>query len=468
MNGVLGWLKKNIIVVVSVVLILALLPAGWIFSSKWNKGIQQTASDEYSKQQGALKRAGSVSYALPSVFQGEGDVSETRPPNRAVTEFYRDQKERRTTQVANVIERGTAFNKRDHSELVEGLLPKAESERMRRQLGLTMAESISGTIDPDGTVVTPTVYRALLRRVNAGMPPAADDLAGSLQEFNDREEERFTAGSTDGKLSEAQVDQLRRELVNRRLGEYAGRAKSLAFYASPEAFRGVTADGWQGVPDPRQTNVTDYPAVTESMAFVWQWDYWIISDLLEAFNRANTDPSTGAATVTDGVIKRVERIRLSSFEVADAAAVAEEDPYGGGGRGGGRAGGYSDPGATTEGAGIQGYTGRTGGTADAAYDIRYAEVTAVVSTQDLPQLFEALGSVNNMTVIDLDLSPVDVWADLEQGFYYGPDHVMRATFVVETVWLRAWTGPLMPDAVRTKLGMPARAAENPEGESEEP
>lgn len=452
MKGLLGWLKKNIIVVLSIVMILAFLPAGWIFSSKWNKSIQKDAADEYNKQRSSLQRAGSVNYALPAVFQGEGEVTESRPPNRAVTEFFRDQKERRTNQVAEVVERGTAFNQRDHDVLVEGLLPEAASERVRRQLGLEMAELISGTIEPDGTVVTPSIYRSLLRRVNAGMPPMPEDLAGSLQEFNDREQERFTAGSTDGKLSDEQQEQLASELVNRRLGEYAGRAKSLAFYASPEAFRTDGSDAWTGVPAPRQTDVTTYPAVTESMAYVWQWDYWIVSDLLQAFAQANTDSSTGAATVTDGVVKRVERVRISSFD----ASAPVQDPNSGGGRGRGSRGAAVPTGATDE---IVTYTGRKGGDASSAFDVRTAEVTAVVSSQDLPRLFDAMGMVNNMTVVGLTIEPVDVWADLEDGFFYGSHHVVRATFLVETVWLRSWTEPLMPDPIRVKLGLAPLASE---------
>ncbi|MEM9373033.1 MAG: hypothetical protein AAGA55_05260 [Planctomycetota bacterium] len=463
MKGVLGWIKKNLLIVISVLVILVFLPVGFVFSSGWNKSIKETASEEFNQQRGQLQRAGSVTYALPAVFEGEESVSESRVPNRAVTAFYEDQKRQRIDQVTQVVERGMEFNRGEHGVLVEGLLPEASSERARRQLGLEMAELISGTVEPDGTIVRPSVYRGMLRRFNAGEPVVPEDLGATLSEFRDRETQRYTSQNTDTNLTEEQRSALDKDLAARRLGEYAGRANALAFYASLEAFRDAGEQRWTGVPEPRQTDVTSYDPVTESVAYRWQWDHWIIADLLEAFVLANTDPATGAATVTSGVLKRVERVRIESFEVSEAAP-SEDDDFGGGrfgGRGGGRGGGdpAADPGFVT-------FTGRRGGTADSPFDIRMVEVTAVVATQKLPRLLDGLGRINNMTVVGLDLEPVDVWGDLEQGYFYGSDHVMRATLLIETVWLRAWTEPLMPDPVRTRLGLPPRASA--EGEFDDP
>lgn len=453
MKGVLGWIKKNLLIVISVLVILVMLPVGWVFSSGWNKGIQEEASQEFSNQRGQLQRAGSVTYALPAVFEGEQAVNESRVPNRAVTQFYQEQKQERIDQVTRVVERGTEFNKREHGVLVEGLLPVARNERARRQLGLEMAEQVSGTIEPDGTVVRPSVYRSLLRRANAGQPIAPEELGATLSEFKDRETQRYTSQNTDANLTIAQEEALEKDLAARRLGEYAGRANALAFYASLDALRDPQEQGWTGVPQPRQTDVTSYAPVTESIAYRWQWDYWIISDLLDAFARANTDPMTGAATVTGGVVKHVERVKIESFEV-DETVATEDDQFGGGGRNPGRFGGGND---AASGPRFQTFTGRTGGTADSPFDVRMVEVTAVVAPAKLPRLLDSLGRVNNMTVVGLTLEPVDVWGDLERGYFYGSEHVMRATMLIETVWLRAWTEPLMPDPVRTKLGLPPRA-----------
>ena len=59
-----------------------------------------------------------------------------------------------------------------------------------------------------------------------------------------------------------------------------------------------------------------------------------------------------------------------------------------------------------------------------------------------------------MTVTDVDLYEVDIWEDLERGYYYGSDHVVRAVLSIETVWLRSWMKDFMPSTVRTALGVP--------------
>jgi len=463
-KGVLGWIKKNLLIVISVLVIVVLLPVGFVFSSGWNKSIKETAAEEFNKQRGQLQRAGSVTYALPAVFEGEQAVNESRVPNRAVTLFYQEQKEERVEQVLRVVERGTEFNRREHGVLVEGLLPEARNERARRQLGLDMAERVSGTTEPDGTVVRPSVYRSLLRRVNAGQPIAPEELGATLNEFRDRETQRYTSQNTDASLTEEQQRSLEKDLAARRLGEYAGRANALAFYASLDALRDPGETGWTGVPEPRQTDVTSYAPVTESIAYGWQWDYWILSDLLEAFALANTDPMTGAATVTNGVIKRVERVKIESFEVDETAGDRDDQS----GRSGARDPFRGNNPQASGGPRFQTFTGRTGGAADSPFDVRMVEVSAVVSTQKLPRLLDAIGRVNNMTVVGITLEPADVWGDLELGYFYGSDHVMRATLLIETVWLRAWTEPLMPDPVRTKLGLPPRSTDEDEDGFTEP
>ncbi len=474
MKGVLDLLKKNLIIVISVVLILVFLPVGWVFSSGWNKKVRTQATQAYSTTRSDLQRVGSVTYALPAVLAGEQSLTETRPPNRAVTEFYQQQSQVRLEQVRDVVERGTAFNRRNHRELVTGLFPKAANNNALRRQGLEIAEQIAGTRDAAGNVVRPSVYDTLLRRLNAGSPPDPAELGAVLAEFATRQQERFAAGSTDGRLTETQTQQLGQDLVRRRLQEYAGRAKSLAFYASLDAIRGADTtqmqdSGWSRIPSvaPSQSEIT------EADAFVWNWDYWVVTDVLEAVALANTDRISGAMPVSEAPIKRVERLRISEIRLPAAAAAGDAmgDMSGMGGFGSDRdagMGSFGSPGMSGFGAesaapGTVTHTGRTG---DSSYDIRRVELTVIASSQNLPRLFDALGRINYMTVTGVNLQPVDVWADLDQGFFYGEEHVVRAVISIETIWLRSWTLPLMPDRVRQGVGAPVESAptEMPEQE----
>lgn len=444
MKGVLDWVKKNLIIVISIVLILVFLPAGWFFSSRWNNRVRTQATEAYTTTRTELQRAGSVTYSLPAVLAGEESVTQTRPPNRAVTEFFARQRAERLEQVREVVERGTAFNQRDHAELVPGLLPAAQNNSTLRRLGLEMAEQIAGTRDASGNVVRPSVYDLLLRRLNAAGPPDPAELGSVLAEHANREQEQYASGSTDGRLTEAQSQQLAQDLVRRRLQEYAGRAKSLAFYADLAAIRGAETmnaeTGWSHVPSvpPSQNEIT------EADAFVWLWDYWVISDVLEAVAQANSDAVSGALPIPDAPVKRVERVRVSAVNLPPPGVPGQDDMGYGSARGSGSMGETGSVAPVT-------HTGRT---TDPAYDVRHVELTVIASSQNLPKLFDALGRVNFMTVVGVRLEPVDVWADLEQGYFYGEEHVVRAVISVETVWLRSWTLPLMPERVRQALGAP--------------
>ncbi len=457
MKPVLNWIKKNLIVVISAVLILVFLPAGWIFSSGWNKKVRDQATQAYSTTRGELQRVGTVTYALPAVLAGEQSVSETRAPNRVVTDFFKEQGQVRLAQVSDVVQRGTAFNRRNHRELVPGLLPSAANNNALRRLGLEMAEQIAGTHDASGNVVRASVYDQLLRRLNAGAPPAPDELGSVLAEHATREQERYASGSTDNRLTEAQTQQLAQDMVRRRLQEYAGRAKSLAFYATLESIRGpegaqqMHEPGWSRIP----TTPPSQSDITEADAFVWLWDYWTVTDVLEAVAKANTDPVSGAMPIPDAPVKRVERVRISEVRLPPPAGAGGDDTGGFGGFGDDSMGGFGSPrmGGDPD-AGPGAPATHTGRATDAAYDLRRVQLQVVASSQNLPRLFDALGRINYMTVVGVRLEPVDVWADLDQGFFYGEEHVVRAVIDIESIWLRSWTLPLMPDRVRTAVGAP--------------
>jgi hypothetical protein len=459
---VLNWIKKNLVIVISAVLILVFLPAGWFFSSGWNKKVRTQATEAYSTTRGELQRVGSVTYALPAVLAGEESVSDSRAPNRVVTEFFKQQGDVRLAQVRDVVERGTAFNRRNHRELVPGLLPAAPNNSVLRRLGLEMAEQIAGTRDASGNVVRASVYDQLLRRLNAGAPPMPEELGSILAEYANREQERYASGSTDNRLTEAQTQQMAQDMVKRRLQEYAGRAKSLAFYATLESIRGpegaqqMQEPGWSRIP----TTPPSQSEITEADAFVWLWDYWIVTDVLEAVALANTDRVSGAMPIPDAPVKRVERLRISEVNVPPVGGAATDDmgAFGSGFPGGGDRDSRDSFGGASMGgdpaAGPAPSVTHTGRATDAAYDLRTVQLQVIASSQDLPRLFDALGRVNYMTVVGVRLEPVDVWAQLDEGFFYGDEHVVRAIIDIETIWLRSWTLPLMPERVRLAVGAP--------------
>lgn len=445
MNKVLGFIKGNLIIVISVVLILVLLPVGYVFSSSWNEKVQNNVKSAYDSEKRGLTSSGSVNYAVPAVLQGEQDISESRAPNTAVTEFYKQAKAAREEQVTDVVLRGEEFNKGSHVELVPGLLPDAGDARTRARLGRAMSEAIVGSEQ------SPSVYQRKLKRLNAGSPPETAVMSQILEQAKQQLEQEFKSANADGNMTEDQKKRLDEAMTARRLSEYIDRARSLTFYATTDAFV-------NGSPTGESTTVgrdgyTIIPAafwppsqISESVAFTWLWDYWVISDILDAAALANSNAASGAMSIPEAPVKRIDLIRVSAFEVSAGASIEEEDS----GRRPPR-GVVDDTTSNQE----PNFTGREGGQPNSAFDIRKAEVVAVVSSKDLPKFIDAIGKINFMTVTDLDLQSVDIWDELKQGYYYGQDHVVRVSIKIETVWLRSWMSPLMPNPVRQTLGVPA-------------
>ncbi|MDF1810396.1 MAG: hypothetical protein P1U42_11945 [Phycisphaerales bacterium] len=455
MNKVMGFLKSNLVIVIFVVLILAFLPAGYIFSGKWNTKVHEKAKAAYTKEKRSLTSKSSINYSLPAVLEGEEDLSESRAPNNSVTKFYEAGKAEREAQVNDVVERGTAFNQGDHVELIPGILPKAENNRTLTRLGRDMAEAVVGT------EARPSVYQRKLQRLNAGSPPDAMTLEDTLNEYKNREQQRYENSNADGKMSTAQVEQLQKDLIARRLGEYIARANALTFYCTTDA---IVAQKAASKSDDRALDFSNVPdtmpplsTIDESMVMTWLWDYWIISDVLDAVGLANMDRETGALAVPNAPIKRVESMRVSELVIGEGSS-DDDLTSTGSSRPRSRSGSTTPASSSKKDDGFTSFTGRKSGDPQSAFDLRMIEIVVVASSQDLPRFIDAIGKTNYMTVTDLDIQDVDVWNDLEQGFYYGDDHTVRATMMIETVWLRSWMAPLMPDPIKVGLGIPVENA----------
>ena len=125
----------------------------------------------------------------------------------------------------------------------------------------------------------------------------------------------------------------------------------------------------------------------------------------------------------------------------------------------------------------------TGRISNALYDVRHAELSLIVDSQQLPAVLNAFDRVNFMTVIGMDIVDVDEYEHLLDGYYYGAVDAVQVDLLVETIWFRAWTvghlseeaaeqfgqeyNPgLMPDVVRASMGLPPRnlAAFDPESD----
>jgi hypothetical protein len=56
-----------------------------------------------------------------------------------------------------------------------------------------------------------------------------------------------------------------------------------------------------------------------------------------------------------------------------------------------------------------------------------------------------------MTVVKAEVTDLDEYELLQEGFVYGHGDVVRAKLIIESLWFRNWTEDLMPKIVKEKL-----------------
>lgn len=425
MNNVLSWVKTNWLIVVFCVVMVVSLIAGYVGSNMWAKGqrneFQTRVAAQLSQVQGAK-----VNYAIPTLTPNEQAVSSSGPPNAAKTAWFAERIQRRVEQaqslvgVAENFNRGrnqAGSNRLEHVPLVQGLFPAPADERVGNNLRLDFRDTVIGKQG------APSALARLLQRYGAGPVADLSRVASVLTDLQDREREAvFTQSGVDP--TPEQDARIKAMLTERRIQEFQRASRDFSMYAEESAFAGST------IPTGR-SNFTGAPPL--DTCFAWQWDYWVVSDVLAALALANTDADGLRTQLESSVVKRInslviEPIRLTppSMDEQNSGAPPLLPPP--------TITNRPDP-------------------ANQDYDIRYVTLRVVVSSERLPVLFDALARTNYMSVIDLDTRAIDSWADLRAGYYYGTEHVVEATIRIETVWLRSWTGPWMPMTVRTALNV---------------
>lgn len=433
MKPILSWIKSHLLVVVSTIVVLVVLPVGYVFSSKWNESIKTKREAEVKGDVDKLNMK--VSYAIPALDPSESAVTQSDVPNAVRTEFFKKNKEGVLKQAEGVVTRAVQFNQRDHKPLVEGLFPNAQGEALQT-LPFELADRLIGK---EGRA---SVYQELLDRVRAGGPRAADKLGPILADVATREREAIIGQAANRALTPEEAQRILEKTIARRLGEYQARAREITLYAGLDAFAVDTGRGMSLL----RVKPKMLPSLDE--CFGWQADYWMFSDIFEALAAANTDSSGRPLGVDQGAVKRVVRVLIKDTPYAKVERVANANGEEA------AAPTPANPNAEIKPDFAKSITGRWSGPENGMYDVRHATIDLIVDSAMIPRLFDAFAQTNFMSITDIDLFEADAWSELERGYYYGDASVVKATIEVETVWLRSWMQPWMPKALRERLAIP--------------
>ncbi len=363
---------------------------------------------------------------------------------------------RLTAESEQVRDVAVARNKAGKTLLIAGttpettLFPAPANESSRVRLLTEMAEK------------WPAANAQLLVDRRAGMPPDPAELFATLEARLARLTHETVSGRVSQELDAEEKERIARQLAEERLNAYRKQAERITFYADPSVFRNVepwTAD--RGVPP-------------LDRAWDWQWIYWINRDIVDALAKANSAPGVPWVPVANAPIKRVFEIDIKPFGTSlggsdDGTSSSSGRRGGDGSEGEETTTGTPDPNAPITPDFSIAPTGRAGWPTvpNGLFDVRYATVQVIVDVNRLPAVLNAIATTNLMSVIDLDVRAYDHPSDLNEGFYYGPDTLVVATIGVESIWIRSWMIPWMPDTVRTQLGIPPDQPAAPAEESTE-
>ncbi|MFO0861204.1 MAG: hypothetical protein U0570_11650 [Phycisphaerales bacterium] len=441
MKNILPWLKKNWLIPSLCLVMVIILATTWWFSASWNDHIRATQSKDANDLLTKVNNV-KVTYALP-ITAGSPAVELASPPNEVLTRQFAERRKAILEQREGVVRTAEAFNKGDKKPLIEGLFPApaAGTELLRP---LEFVQKLVG----NPTQGTPSAYQQLLDSLRAGGPISNTQLEAQLNDILKRETEKIRGANTTRELTAQEKEGLAHLLLEARRDQYVRRANEISIYADMSIF-----------PSPAATTPGTSPSQTSSIAssssnqiplsvpttppsvrqaFIWQSDYWLLQDIFAIVRNANSGPGGKLLPERDAVIKRIEKIDILPWR----PQTASEGPEGAtgaapaaGGEFASSISGHADPNATT-------------------YDVRRARVTLIVSSSRLPQLFDAVSRTNFASVVGLAMEKVDGWQDLAQGYYYGDENVVRVVLDIELTWLRSWTEPLFPPAIRKGLGLP--------------
>lgn len=452
MKNLVPWIKSNLVWAISLGVAIIALPVALFFSISWNSSIKKSVGDDVSAAVGKLQGV-KVDYALPAVVPGQTPwtLGKTEP-NEVTTIAVVDHLKRIAAESEQVRDLAVQRNKAGKSVLVDGLFPEPADESARVRL---LTELVG---------LRKAAAEKLLASAGAGGPPTEDKLISLLDSTRDQETRSITGSRAEQKLTAEEQQQITERLTAKRIDYYQRGAASVRFYAEPDAFGAAPATdsrggggggGGAGGGGPGSGRDSGSGASTSAtlptldQAWQWQLEQWVYEDVVAALVKANSGASGQRRSAAEGPVKRLLSVKVfdPSTDAAAATPVPGADPAAGGAP---ASGGDGNTEYTKD------YTfAHTGRPIRAGiFDVLHVQVELLADSSRLPALINAISTTNFMSVIDLDVESHDTQRDLAQGYFYGPDHVVKVSMRIETVWLRSWVKPLMPKSIRAKLGIP--------------
>ncbi|MEM6458697.1 MAG: hypothetical protein AAF710_04830 [Planctomycetota bacterium] len=468
MNQALAWIKANLITVASFVLMLASLGAIGYFTFVANPALRASAAEQPGRDLNQLDRYLRQSLEVPPANADDPpDTLSNVTINAATVEVLGGIYGDLTRESQDIFNAALQINRAGHRPMIDGLFPDTPPALgfSARNRYLDLLAALVGDADR----AAGAAQRAGLPgwpHLGAGRPMSAEDLQREL----DRQRASMNAGTQPTQLNETQQrqqrDEQQRELINQLLAHAAG----LNVYADPDLGNPLQPN--PGFPLQVAALGRSDTSPTPSQLWEAQLELWVLQDLVTAIALANdvqdqrehvnVNGQPVPSSVLNAPVKRLIRAEVLpgyvGLHTLGGVNGLGAGPQPGSAAYGPPAGGKTDQ--PREDALPENFVlSPTGRVSNSLYDVRHARLVMHADYQRLPELFNALGSVNLMTVLNARVSALDEYQLLEERYMYGQGDVVEVEMIVETLWLREWTTPLMPEDVKVDVGL----ADPPEG-----
>ena len=419
LNTILIWIKSNILVLSVTSASVATLCVATVISFGLFED-KTTQANEYGKILADLKKLKTtpVSIIIPGNEPTTGNVL----VNRKLIDAVKLRMSKGVSGGSELLQIALDHNHGNHTPIISLRLTKDDPKFA--QIHLDMYDKLLER------------YEQLFKRCRAALPPAEEDILIELQRSKLRFIQAELSKSIDMKLTPEEQLKLVSDLTNRRLAAYKGVAISSGLYLDGQSL---------GVP----AKPLDEPNLLQ--LWMLQWKYWIVEDILDACSKANKDGS-----IATSPIKRIVGIQFPGpvsagvSETLGAETNGETDAAPTDESGSGASLGLPiDPNALVP---LSNFTNSfQGWGSNQLYDVYRTTVTLVVETAKIPLVTDAIVQQNFIAITNVRISPVDPFVAIQSGFFYGESPVSNVVLSLESIWLRQWTGPLMPDEVRLKF-----------------
>jgi hypothetical protein len=467
MKQAIAWMKLNPLTVISATIILlslGFIAYVWLFMSP-------SLQSEMSEREPEIRKIRQYQQQNISVPPENADDP---PRNLAGVTINEKTVEKLETIYANLKGQNTQIhrvaveiNDRSSQQLVEDLFPETPSTLLFGARGNYRSAVASLLADAAAAANLATSTGIVQPYLNAGLPLDKDTLQAKL-------DQKYAEASSDG-MTEAQAEDFREEQQILLMNSLIDHARTINIYADP-----VLGDPTSPNPAfPLQVATLGQTTASPDPATVWegQLQLWILQDIIAAIALANDvlnekDHGMTASgepipsSVLNAPVKRLLGVEvLPGYVGLHTMGGVDTTGSSSNTRSASTSGaGYAPPppGAISNANVLPPlfYFSPTGRASNSLFDVRHVRLSVFADFQKLPDLFNAISSVNLMTIIDARYESLDEYGDegLANLYLFGQGDIVKADFIIETIWLREWTVPLMPPVVREYLAVPENAA----------